>query len=161
MTDSVCVIRPATVSDLEALGELDFMQSVYHAEMDPEGMHLVSRDAYQQWWVPEGQKTLADPDSLVLVGEGQGGLRGYLVAKMETPPPAVSDPPRLYVEDIYVRDGDRGKGLGRLLLDEACRWGRGRGATRVVLEVSAGNPALGFYQTLGFQPHGLRLRKQL
>lgn len=41
MTDSVCVIRPATVSDLEALGELDFMQSVHQTlRFQPHGLRL-------------------------------------------------------------------------------------------------------------------------
>lgn len=61
--------------------------------------------------------------------------------------------PGVYVQDLYVRPGQRGSGLGRQLLravkEHATTWG-GR---YVKLTVYDRNPAaLAFYQRLGFDP---------
>jgi GNAT superfamily N-acetyltransferase len=58
--------------------------------------------------------------------------------------------PGIYLEDIYVEQGARGKGLGKALLIEVIRTARARGARRcewMVLDWNQG--AKQFYQLLG------------
>ena len=57
-----------------------------------------------------------------------------------------------WVKDIVVRESERGRGLGRALLQHAFREYRDRGAARVGLKVDANNPtgALQLYASAGF-----------
>jgi ribosomal protein S18 acetylase RimI-like enzyme len=56
-----------------------------------------------------------------------------------------------WLEDLYVRDDARGKGLGRALTEAVLERARRRGCRRVELDVNSENPpALALYRSLGF-----------
>jgi mycothiol synthase len=59
-----------------------------------------------------------------------------------------------WVKDIVVRKSERGRGLGRALLEHGFREYRDRGVERVGLKVDANNPtgALQLYERVGFVP---------
>lgn len=58
--------------------------------------------------------------------------------------------PGLYLEDLYVRPSQRGRGLGKALLCEVARVAALRGCRRVEWSVLDWNtPAIEFYQRLG------------
>jgi GNAT superfamily N-acetyltransferase len=68
--------------------------------------------------------------------------------------------PSTWVEDMVVRDGWRGQGIGRALLDGLMSWAKSKGATRAQLLVDLDNePALGYYQHLGWQTTRLGARR--
>lgn len=70
--------------------------------------------------------------------------------------------PSAWVEDMVVRDEYRGKGMGRALLDSVLEWAKSKGATRAQLLVDMDNePALGYYQHLGWQATRLGARRIL
>lgn len=56
----------------------------------------------------------------------------------------------IHVEDLFVREGARGLGLGRRLLAEVARVAIGRGCQRLDLAVLDWNPARKLYEHLGF-----------
>jgi ribosomal-protein-alanine N-acetyltransferase len=61
------------------------------------------------------------------------------------------------VLSLAVRGNVQRQGIGRRLMQSACRILRERGATRLILEVAADNrPALSLYRTLGFLECGRR-----
>src|SRR6188768_4495884 len=61
--------------------------------------------------------------------------------------------PGLYLEDLFVRPENRGKGYGRALLVELAKIARDRGCGRMEWAVLDWNePAIKFYQTLGARP---------
>lgn len=61
--------------------------------------------------------------------------------------------PGLYLEDLFVRPEDRGKGYGRALLVELAKIARDRGCGRLEWAVLDWNePAIKFYQKLGAKP---------
>ncbi|MET9322272.1 GNAT family N-acetyltransferase [Streptomyces sp. NPDC003038] len=63
---------------------------------------------------------------------------------------------RLTIEDIEVSPGDRGRGIGRALMECAAAFARERGAEHLWLEVSSVNaPAVHAYRRLGFTLCGL------
>lgn len=64
---------------------------------------------------------------------------------------------RWTVEDsVYVRDGDRGKGLGGLVLDRLVTLGRARGHHSMIARVTAVNePSLRLHQRHGFTTVGV------
>lgn len=56
----------------------------------------------------------------------------------------------MYLEDVYVRTGYRGKGIGEKLLKEVARIAAARHCERIDFQVLAWNqPAIGFYEKLG------------
>src|SRR3981081_64058 len=61
--------------------------------------------------------------------------------------------PGLYLEDLFVRPEDRGKGYGRALLIELAKIARERGCGRMEWAVLNWNdPAIQFYRKLGAKP---------
>lgn len=55
-----------------------------------------------------------------------------------------------YLEDIYVADAHRGKGLGKAMLKKIAQIAKGRGFERIDFQVLAWNtPAIEFYKKLG------------
>jgi GNAT superfamily N-acetyltransferase len=61
--------------------------------------------------------------------------------------------PGLYLEDLFVRPEDRGKGYGRALLVQLAKIARDRGCGRMEWAVLDWNePAINFYRTLGAKP---------
>jgi ribosomal protein S18 acetylase RimI-like enzyme len=61
--------------------------------------------------------------------------------------------PSLNVHDLAVLPAHRGRGVGRLLLEEIERRARARGSSKLTLEVHASNEdAMRLYQRFGFGP---------
>jgi GNAT superfamily N-acetyltransferase len=61
--------------------------------------------------------------------------------------------PGLYLEDLFVRPENRGKGYGRALLVELAKIARDRGCGRMEWAVLNWNePAIKFYRALGAKP---------
>src|SRR5712671_4994639 len=61
--------------------------------------------------------------------------------------------PGLYLEDLFVRPEDRGKGYGRALLVDLAKIARDRGCGRMEWAVLDWNePAIKFYRALGAKP---------
>jgi ribosomal protein S18 acetylase RimI-like enzyme len=61
--------------------------------------------------------------------------------------------PSLNVHDLAVRPGYRGRGVGRLLLEEVERRARARGSSKLTLEVHGSNAgAMRLYRRFGFGP---------
>jgi ribosomal protein S18 acetylase RimI-like enzyme len=57
-----------------------------------------------------------------------------------------------WLEDLYVRDDARGRGVGRALAEAVFERARTRGCRRVELDVNTENtPALALYRSLGFE----------
>jgi len=61
--------------------------------------------------------------------------------------------PGLYLEDIFVRPGHRGRGIGKALLTHLAGLALGRGCGRLEWSVLDWNePSIGFYRSLGAVP---------
>ncbi|MBW2264349.1 MAG: GNAT family N-acetyltransferase [Deltaproteobacteria bacterium] len=87
----------------------------------------------------------------VLVAEREGALIGFVLLSrarfvLRTARPTGS------ITDIYVEPGQRGRGVGSSLLGAGLAWLRSRGYHRVLLNVTAGNPARKLYERAGFRP---------
>ena len=65
-----------------------------------------------------------------------------------------------WVEDMVVAEAYRGYGMGRCLLNAAISWAKEKGASRAQLLVDIENePAIGYYQHLGWESTQLQARK--
>lgn len=147
-------IEFATVADLEPLADL--LAELFTLEAD---------------FVPDRAKQLAGL-KLILDNPDMGRLfvlrveegAGWRVAGMANALITVSTAQGgrvLLLEDVILARDQRGRGLGRRLVEHVLAWAAAEGMTRVTLLADRGNiPALGFYQKLGFEAsHMTVLRK--
>jgi GNAT superfamily N-acetyltransferase len=68
--------------------------------------------------------------------------------------------PSAWVEDMVISEPYRAQGHGRALLQSALDWAIEKGATRAQLLVDLDNePALGYYQHLGWQTSNMGMRR--
>ena len=110
-------------------------------------------DSFPSPWTPAHfLDELNAPNAFPLVAvAAEGGIAGYLC------PSLVLDEGEIL--DVAVRGDCRGLGIGRLLVTEALRLFRERGADRVFLEVRLSNEAaISLYRALGFHECGQRHR---
>ena len=127
-------MRPMTLEDLEQV--VDIEQTSFP----------------RPWTTDHFRDELDSPNTFPLVAVASDGrVAGYLC------PSQVLDEGEIL--DVAVRDDFRGQGIGRLLVTEALRLFRERGAQRVWLEVRTSNQAaISLYRALGFRQTGLRKR---
>jgi GNAT superfamily N-acetyltransferase len=135
-------IREAGMADLESmvelLGELFSLEADFavNPKAQRRGLSLMLRP---------------DPDRVVLVAEQHGETLGMATAQLVIS--TAEGGPSALVEDVVVRPGHRGRGLGRALLDGIAGWASSRGATRLQLLCDRENaPALDFYAACGWSP---------
>ena len=71
--------------------------------------------------------------------------------------------PVLKVSSIFVAESERGRGVGRSLMEAAEAWGRTRGATSAAVVAIADSPsAVPFYSGgMGYRPNTLGFWKEL
>ncbi|SEC09862.1 Acetyltransferase (GNAT) family protein [Paramicrobacterium humi] len=128
------LIERATTS-VEAQSLLDSYFAQRAAEF-PGGGYVVTRPKPESFVPPAGVfLVLVDDDGSAI---GCGGIRSLT-------------PDRYEVKHLYLRPETRGRGLGRLILDELERRARGFGATEAVLDTNASLAAAGgLYRSNGY-----------
>jgi RimJ/RimL family protein N-acetyltransferase len=147
----VIAIRSATPHDANALVEL--AESVGREE----GRWILGTGPWRS--VADERRYLRTiqryPDAAVLVAEDGLQIVGRLSLSRD-PHPASR-----HVADLglMVAESHRRQGVGRALLDEAVAWARSAGVRKLELHVFPWNePALGLYETFGFEREGYRKR---
>lgn len=124
-------IRPMTEADLDAVLQIE--QSSFPLPWKRE--HFLHE--------------IEAPHSFPFVADCGGTLAGYvcLMSLFE----------EAQILDIAVAIGQRGRGVGRLLMEKAFAVAREKGAEIMALEVrESGAAAIGLYQALGFKRVGIR-----
>jgi RimJ/RimL family protein N-acetyltransferase len=126
----------------------------------------VGREAERWILSSEGWRSIGDerrylktvqrhPDAAVFVAEDDGVVVGRLSVARD-PHPASR-----HVADVglMVAASHRGRGIGRMLLDEAVSWARMSEIRKLELHVFPWNePALKLYESFGFEREGYRKR---
>ena len=151
MTDWL-VVRPAAASDTDALVEL--------------GRAVAGED--ELWLTYDRSRTderrnvkgvRRDPNVAVFVAETPDGVVGRLSIARDRSPYSG----HVAELGLMVAADARRKGIGTALMEEAMRWARGAGITKLELTVFPHNePAITLYRKLGFREEGvLRRRYQI
>ncbi len=87
----------------------------------------------------------------MLVAERAGAVIGMVTAQLVVS--TAEGGASAWVEDMVVAAPERGRGVGRRLLEAIEAWATARGASRLQLLADRENaPALAFYARLGWSP---------
>lgn len=132
------MFRAATAADADAVADLltASWQDAYPALLPAELLRDRLPGLHRAMW---RDHFAAPRPGIVLLAEGEDGLRGFCATWL--------DGAEAYVDNLHLRPGLRGGGLGRALLGRAVA---AVGAPRAALTIIDGNEgALRFYQRLG------------
>ncbi len=144
-----CTIREARAGDIDALAELLGLLFALEADFAVDAAR--QRDGLTLMLQP-GQPRLA----LVAVSSDNGAGRVLGMATAQVVISTAQGGPALLVEDVVVRPGSRGQGIGKALLSRIEAWGLALGATRLQLLADQGNAGThAFYRACGFKPTNL------
>lgn len=138
-------VRAAREADLEAMtqliGQLFALEPDYTFDADKarRALSLLLNKQDAALWVAErAGRVIGMCSAQIVISSAEGG-------------------PVAWVEDVVVSPGERGGGIGRLLLAAVDRWAKTSGVSRLQLLADQENQgALGFYRKLGWQATRMR-----
>ena len=155
------IVRRATPADLPSIGRLGALLVEEHYGFDPRRFLAASSRTPADYASFIGRQ-LEDPDAAVLVADDNGDVIGYAYAAVEGYDYMALRGPAGVLHDIIVEPGNRGRGVGRLLLDAALAFLRSRGAPRVVLLTAERNEAAQrLFASVGFRRTMIEMTREL
>ena len=110
------------------------------------------RAAYERMW----ESSQTRDDALLLIAEQDDRSIGYLLAHLH--PTLFANAPVVWIEELFVRDQVRRRGVGSALVSAAEAWAGRREAAYVSL---ATRRAAAFYAGLGYEESATFFRKVL
>ena len=143
------IVRPALPADADALVDLG---RAVAAENDLWLTYDRSRADERR----NVKSVRRDPNVAVFVAEAPEGVVGRLSIARDRGPYS----PHVAEVGLMVAANARRRGVGTALLEEAVKWARGSGITKLELTVFPHTePAIALYRKLGFREEGLLRRR--
>jgi ribosomal protein S18 acetylase RimI-like enzyme len=143
-------IRRATVADASRLGEMGVALARMHHAWDPRRyLDLDGKsEGYGKWLGREAE----NEDAIVLVGEIDGAIAGYVYGRLEELDWAALLGAHAALHDVWVEASARRQGLGRALCETLIAAFAERGAPRIVLHTAVQNEdAQRLFESLGWR----------
>jgi len=154
-------IREAANSDLPNLGRLGALLVQEHHDFDPRRF-LAAKNRTPQDYASFLGARLNDRNAVILVAETKGETIGYAYGEIEGYDYMSLRGPAGVLNDLIVDPAHRGRGLGRLLLDEIISRLKSRGVPRIVLSTAAKNKAAQrLFERSGFRPTMIEMTREL
>ncbi|RDI57261.1 GNAT family N-acetyltransferase [Microvirga subterranea] len=154
-------LRTARPSDRDAVVELIHRLNLFEADLvgDRRRDYAAAKTYYD-----ELQQRLSRRQGRIVLAEEGGVVVAAMGFSIDEDAAYVTDDVRRHgtVTDLIVHEDWRGRGVGRLLLQEAERLTREAGMARLFIGALVANePACRIYETFGFQPYVSLLVKDL
>jgi len=170
-------IREATQQDVPALAKLFEMEAKLHLDLLP--VYEMSADFDWQEYV---NRKLGKRAQVIFVAETDSQIVGYIYLRVypgKTNGSAKNRKARFWrkkqraigpvlardagvIENCFVLEEHRRKGVAKALFDNALTWFRHQGVRRIALGVLANNPpAVRFWEHCGFHPYRLLMHREL
>ncbi len=164
MVASEVTIRSATAHDVAELGDLGArtFEDTYGDANDPAELAAHIAETYTE---PVIAGALRDPDVTYLVAEAAGRIIGFAKLVVGSREDGIDAARPAELNQLYVDSDQKGRGVGRALLDACVEWAREAGCDVLWLGVWERNPkAIGFYERVGFRQvgtHGFQFGSEL
>ena len=149
--------KPQDVPGILAL--LRQVGNVHH-----EGRPDIFRSGAQKYGASQVLAMLDKSASPIFVAsEGEQVLGyGFCQMKIYENDPVIADHTELYIDDLCVDENCRGKGIGKAIYREICRYAKMRRCHSVTLNVWCCNEsAMKFYESLGLKPQKIGMEMPL
>lgn len=154
-------IRPATPADVGALGRLGALLVQTHHDFDAKRFIAVTPQTAEGYGAFLGTQ-LEQPNVTVLVAEEHGEVVGYTYAAVEGRDYMSLRGPAGVLYDIIVDPVQRGRGIGRRLLEATLAFLKERGAPRAVLSTADRNErAQRLFASMGFRRTMIEMTREL
>lgn len=144
------IIRDATNADIPAILPMVRAICAMHEALDPPRYAMLPNvvSMYESW-LPQ---RIADRNSVVLVGESDSVVVGFLVASVEANIPIYRLDRFGFIHDVWVDPVARGRGIAKAIARRAVEKFRAIGIKQVRLETAADNPgARALFTSCGFR----------
>ncbi len=144
-------IRFAAKEDIPGLIRLLRQVGQVHHEIRPD----IFREGAQKYDEAALSALLRDPNRPVFAAMEGDAMLGYAFCIFQEVKQdgALADRKNLYIDDLCVDEGVRGKGVAKALYDAVLAWAREQGCDAVTLNVWCGNDrAMAFYEKCGLKP---------
>lgn len=144
-------IRFAAKEDIPGLIRLLRQVGQVHHEIRPD----IFRAGAQKYDEAALSALLRDPNRPVFAAMEGDAMLGYAFGVLQEVKQdgALADRKNLYIDDLCVDEGVRGKGVAKALYDAVLAWAREHGCDAVTLNVWCGNDrAMAFYEKCGLKP---------
>ena len=154
-------LRTAFPGDRETV--VDLIQILNRVEAALTGDRKRERSAASAYY-DELMQRLSNRSGRIILAEAEGIAIAAMGFSIDEDAAYVTDDVRRHgtVTDLVVREEWRGRGVGRMLLEEAERLTRRAGCIRLTIAaLSANEAAEGMYRTFGFKPYVSILVKEL
>lgn len=152
-------IRFAQPQDMDGIIALLRQVGQVHHQGRPD-IFRTGAQKYNETQILEMLQT-SDP-IFVAVEEGAVLGYGFCQLKIYKNDSVIADHRELYIDDLCVDEKNRGKGVGKAIYQEICRYAKNIGCYNVTLNVWSCNPgALKFYETMGLTPQKIGMERIL
>ena len=153
-------IRNADLRDIPGMIELLKQVGQVHHEIRPD----IFRAGAQKYDEAALAEILSDPMRPIFVAVEEDKVLGYCFCQVQVTEknPVLNDRYCLYIDDLCVLEGCRGKHIGSALYNEVVRYAKMRKCDAITLNVWEGNDAAkAFYEKMGFAPQKTVMEKVL
>lgn len=144
-------IRFAQSQDVDGIISLLKQVGQVHYEGRPD----IFRSGAQKYTPAQVLEMLSCAEKPIFVAVEEGAVLGYGFCQLKAyeNDPVIADHTELYIDDLCVLDTCRGRGVGKQIYQEICRYAKKIGCYNVTLNVWSCNPgALKFYEKMGLVP---------
>lgn len=144
-------VRRARKADAPKLGQLGTLLVREHYDFDPKRFLPVTSQTEERYGAFLASQ-FDEPDVVVLVAERGGQVLGYTYAGVEGYDYMSLRGPAGVLNDIVVDPPERGRGIGRMLLEATIEELKSRGVPRIVLSTAEQNEsAQRLFERAGFR----------
>jgi GNAT superfamily N-acetyltransferase len=152
-------IRKAVMSELKTIQDLNHKLFLWDYGRDP---NLNIDWPYQEAGESYFKRRMTGEHGVCFVADDGGRIVGYVAGSVKKEIDKPDTIRRSELENIYVEEESRSKGVGKLLTQELIEWCKANGAKSILVSAYYHNKdAISFYENAGFRPYSTTLEKDL
>ena len=153
-------IRFAETRDIPGMINLLYQVGGVHHDIRPD----IFRSGALKYGASALEEILKDPAKPIFVAVEEETVLGYCFCQKRdyTGSGVLTDRTELYIDDLCVDEGCRGKHVGKALYDHTCAYAKDQGCAFITLNVWCGNDsAMAFYEKRGLTPRSITMEMKL